>query len=147
MSRDRCTNPCAHRKRAGWQLLCIQKAWCFVLMKSKHEKNTYWTCECYNLPHQVRFWRTCFWPGIICVPSCAGTRAQVRLREAAPLQPGTGFQSIFISGSGNKLSMGISLGFKYAFEEYCIVVHHCDRWLSEWQPRARHGASANQERG
>lgn len=50
------------------------------------------------------------------LPSCAVARAQVRLGEAAPLQTGTGFQSIFISGPGNKLSMAISLGFKYAFE-------------------------------
>lgn len=49
------------------------------------------------------------------MPSCAVNRALVRLSEAAPLQTGTGFQSIFISGSGNKLSMVISLGFKYAF--------------------------------
>lgn len=49
-------------------------------------------------------------------PPALFPRAQVRLREAAPRQTGTGFQSIFISGSGNKLSMGTSLGFKYAFE-------------------------------
>lgn len=49
----------------------------------------------------------------------ASPPAVVRARvgpKGAPLQARPRFQSMFISGSSDNLSMGFSLGFKYAIE-------------------------------
>lgn len=61
---------------------------------------------------------------VLFCPQTIGVARSALVVSSSGYRPGGGlhskpdplFQSMFISGSGNKLSMGFSLGFKYAFE-------------------------------